>query len=57
MGTNSSPMASDDPIAKQVPTELNSIGARYISVAIDCLQVDYARHHLEFVLRLLGIQS
>ncbi|MFN9146927.1 MAG: hypothetical protein ACK5VS_02960 [Hyphomonadaceae bacterium] len=50
-------MASDDPIAKQVPTELNSIGARYISVAIDCLQVDYARHHLEFVLRLLGIQS
>jgi hypothetical protein len=50
-------MASDDPIAKQVLTELNGVGARYISVAVDGLQVDYARHHLESVLRLLGIQS
>lgn len=50
-------MASDSPCAEQILAELSCVGARYISVAVYGLRIDYARHHLESVLCPLGVHS
>ena len=55
--TKSPRMASDNPFAEQILAELNCVGARYISVAVYGLRIDYARHHMESVLCPRGVQT